>query len=406
MNSYVAYGSRFIRLRHIVPVLAAGCLMAAWSLACNVPVFRFALERWRADAYRVTVFHRGPLSPAQQELLAPLDAQDVTVSRNTHVRLVDLSQTVAPADQALLDSHPAAEFPWVVVRYPEYLRIEAPVWSGPLQAEPIATLLDSPIRKELVRRLTEGQTAVWLLLESGSPQQDDEAAAIIEAQLKKLAELLTLPELTDDPDDNLLTTIPLKVEFSLLRIPRGDAREEALVGMLIRSEPDLIERADPMVFPVFGRGRALLPLIGPGITARNILESASFLVGPCSCEIKDLNPGFDLLLSAAWEDLIYDGEIPPQALATETALVTTEPVLVPIPRGSSRADAEAAEVSMGSATGEHGVQAASDSRPVASAEVTPDHHSASGGGGSSSAVVWVLVGMMAVTMVVMGYVYP
>ncbi|HUQ72324.1 MAG TPA: hypothetical protein VM165_22550, partial [Planctomycetaceae bacterium] len=29
--------------------------------ACNVPVFRYALEHWRPDPYRLTVLHRGPL---------------------------------------------------------------------------------------------------------------------------------------------------------------------------------------------------------------------------------------------------------------------------------------------------------------------------------------------------------
>jgi hypothetical protein len=38
--------------------------------ACNVPVFRFALERWAASEYEVFVFLRGPLGPEAME--APL----------------------------------------------------------------------------------------------------------------------------------------------------------------------------------------------------------------------------------------------------------------------------------------------------------------------------------------------
>ncbi len=34
--------------------------------ACSVPVFRYALENWYADPYRVLVFHRGPLSAESQ----------------------------------------------------------------------------------------------------------------------------------------------------------------------------------------------------------------------------------------------------------------------------------------------------------------------------------------------------
>ena len=38
-------------------------LLAVPARACNVPVFRYALERWPADRYEVTVFHRGHHEP-------------------------------------------------------------------------------------------------------------------------------------------------------------------------------------------------------------------------------------------------------------------------------------------------------------------------------------------------------
>jgi hypothetical protein len=111
--------------------------------------------------------------------------------------------------------------------------------------------------------------------------------------------------------------------------------------MLIGSEPDLAERSDVMLFPVFGRGRALLPLIGAGITEKNIYDAAAFLVGPCSCEIKEQNPGFDLLLSADW-----DGLLAASGLAVAAAVPTiSEPAvaeLVPIPKGSANVSTAAA----------------------------------------------------------------
>jgi hypothetical protein len=56
-----------------------------------------------------------------------------------------------------------------------------------------------------------------------------------------------------------------------------------------------------MAFAVFGRGRALFPLIGAGITAENIRdEHARFLIGPCTCKVKEQNPGVDLLFAADW----------------------------------------------------------------------------------------------------------
>jgi hypothetical protein len=75
-----------------------------------------------------------------------------------------------------------------------------------------------------------------------------------------------------------------------------------LLTLLSKSEPDLDEYADePMVFPVFGRGRVLFTLIGEGITSDNIRETIAFLVGPCGCEIKMMNPGVDILMAANWD---------------------------------------------------------------------------------------------------------
>ena len=56
----------------------------------------------------------------------------------------------------------------------------------------------------------------------------------------------------------------------------------------------------PMIFAVFGRGRALPPFVGKGITRENLLECVYFLTGACSCTVKDQNPGMDLLFAENW----------------------------------------------------------------------------------------------------------
>jgi len=59
--------------------------------------------------------------------------------------------------------------------------------------------------------------------------------------------------------------------------------------------------AEPIVFPVFGRGRALFALVGEGINSDNLREAIAFITGPCGCEIKMMNPGVDLLMSVNWD---------------------------------------------------------------------------------------------------------
>ena len=43
------------------------------------------------------------------------------------------------------------------------------------------------------------------------------------------------------------------------------------------------------------------PCIGKGITPENLGDYVVFSMGPCSCEVKDQNPGMDLLSDYDWE---------------------------------------------------------------------------------------------------------
>ena len=303
--------------------------------ACNVPVFRFALERWQGDPYQVVVFHRGPLSLAQREEMRPLEDMRDQFQANVVTWSVDVDSITNAEDRELYEAlGDEPSLPCIAVQYPAPLRITVPVWSAPLSRESVARLTVSPARQEIVRRLAAGQTAVWLLVESGDAVKDKAAAEMLAEQLPLLEKKLKLPELSASPDDALLTAAPLKMEFSVLRLSRKDMSEEPLVQMLLRSEPDLAERNDAMVFPVFGRGRALLGLVGVEITADHLYDCATFLVGACSCEVKAQNPGFDLLLAAEWDALLFPDSQPESVMTRREPLPSSEPVMAPIPSGS------------------------------------------------------------------------
>src|SRR5262249_42605094 len=72
-------------------------------------------------------------------------------------------------------------------------------------------------------------------------------------------------------------------------------------------------------FPIFGRGRALCSLEGKALAAKDIEEAARFLCGACSCQVKELNPGVDLLIAADWDELIEaePGPVPLTRVAVE-----------------------------------------------------------------------------------------
>lgn len=318
-------------LRFTTIALVALLIAGGVASACNVPVFRYALERWRPDRYDVVLFHRGPLAADAQAALKPVyKAEEQELLSLT---LVDLDKPLEAENQQLWDRQPKAEAPWMVVMYPAQLRIDVPVWSGPFTAEVAQVLVDSPSRQELAKRLMAGQTAVWLLLESDDKQANDAAAELLQSQIKELEKSLELPELTASPDDEVRSSLPLTVKFSMLRIARDDPQEKLAVQMLLGSEPDLRERAEPMVFPVFGRGRVLFGLVGAGITAENVADSAGFLVGPCSCQLKELNPGFDFLNLADWDRIWGEDAAAATLVAREEEAAASLPgvnVLIPV----------------------------------------------------------------------------
>jgi hypothetical protein len=282
-------------------VLAGAALAGADSRACNVPVFRYALERWAPDPYDVVVFHRGPLAAEVRALVETLEKKGDGGLVNVAVTRVDVTGPV-PAELRGVWDEPGAALPWLVVRYPRALGIEQPVWSGRLDESGVAALTDSPARRELVRRLAGGDSAVWLLLECGDKARDDAAARLLDEQSRVLEKTLELPDpAPGDPVMNL--DRPLKVAFSTLRVALSSPAERVLVDLLIRTSKRPVP-AEPIVFAVLGRGRILPPIVGGDITADHLADAAGFITGACSCEAKLSNPGFDLLLAADWDKLI------------------------------------------------------------------------------------------------------
>jgi hypothetical protein len=262
---------------------------AAERPVCNIPVFRYALERWPAAPFEVLAVHRGPLTEDQSAALNALRASGA----NVDIDRIDLAEPVPPRVLKILE-RVKADPPCLLALYPA---TETEAWRGPWTAEAARSLADSPVRRDLSRRLLEGQSGVWVLLESGDKAADDAATALLSKELRGLDQSLKLP--AHHPDDPpLLSDVPVKVGFSMVRLSRRDPAEQALVSMLLRSESGL---NGPAVFPVFGRGRALWALSGAGINAANIAEAGMFLTGPCSCEAKELNPGVDLLFATDWE---------------------------------------------------------------------------------------------------------
>lgn len=302
------------------------------ALACNVPVFRYALERWEPDAYLAFVFHKGALTGDAAACAENLEARsrDEKAPVNLVVQRVDVGGTV---DEETLKAWKLAgspEKPWLLVRFPGRANLESPAWSVPLTRQNVEALVDSPVRRETARRILKGDSAVWLFLESGTKAKDDELFKMVQGECERLTKELKLPPQDEaPPEEGPKPKADLKVGFSCLRFSRNDPNEAFLVSVLNTLEAaGTVEEKDvgkaekkdapksPLAAPVFGQGRLLFLLTGETLRKDGIEDAGNFLTGACSCVVKEQNPGVDLLVCADWHNLmdnpvVVDKQFPP-----------------------------------------------------------------------------------------------
>jgi hypothetical protein len=326
----------FRRGKRLFSVLLFWCVLASSAvvLACQVPVFRYALERWTADQYRFVVLCDAELSSQQQSLVDRLAGGGKAGVR--------VHRVTAQSDEFLRDlwrQRTDAKSPLLVSLFPRTAAVETalPAFVSAFSEEWVRGVQDSAVRRELVRRLQAGDSAVWLFLESGEVEKDRAARERLEAALRMQQQRLKLPtasemEVTEQQLREL--RVPLRISFSVLPLKRTDPAESFLISCLLRSEDDLEQLREPMAFPVFGRGRVLYALVGEGIAEGTISAASDFLSGPCSCQVKEQNPGFDLLVSADWEkslgSVLVSDPLPEQSGAGRAGAA---PKLLAIPPG-------------------------------------------------------------------------
>lgn len=288
--------------------LLAILLTPMLASACSVPVFRYGLEHWLPDAFEALVFHRGTLTEEQSDAIAILKREkNDGRSLNLSVRTVDLDNPADAEWQEAWNALKGDSLPWMIVRPNPRTGINWLRISRALTPENARLLIDSPARREFASRIAAGQSTVWLLLKSGDSGKDTAAAKQLKERIKYLHTILKLPQLDAADVANGLISVPpedLRLEFSVLEISRDDPAEELFVKMLLGTESDLAELSEPIAFPIFGRGRALYALVGKGINNETIDQAAIYLTGSCSCEVKEQNPGVDLLMAAHWEEIV------------------------------------------------------------------------------------------------------
>ncbi len=294
----------------------------AWS--CDIPVHLWALERWAPDPYPVVVFHGGALSEGEQ---AALDGLKAGAERaNLVVREVDVTAPLDEPTRAVWEAQGTPRLPTMVVRHPLNVPAAVQIWSGPLDEASVDAVVDSPKRRETSAYLVEADAVVWVLLDG-----DEATAALLDSALAEVRK--NPPAAVPTPGAPTSERVFPLPRFPVVRMSRSDPAERVFAQMLLGVEPDLKGYSEPMAFPVFGRGRALYALVGAGINAKTVRNACAFLVNGCSCQVKEQNPGMDLLLAVDWKGRV--GEV-------LTGEVSELPSLPGVPQQESLATAHVA----------------------------------------------------------------
>lgn len=267
---------------------------------CSVPIFRYALERWTTERYNAKILFKGEKPPI------------ITESLQNKIDLANILLFFENLDgekisEEFKKKYAEKETPQILLNYPSFYGIKEPFWTTVLKKDALNKILTSPKRKDIFNLLTGGKTAVWLFIVSGNLDKDKKALELLKTTLKKVEEEMQLPEILPEDAKYNEANIPLEIKFSILKLSRADQNERIFLNMLLSVEKDLVDyKTEPIIFPIFGRGRALLPIVGKGLTEDLIMEICYYLTGACSCEIKAQNPGIDLLLTGDWDEALYD----------------------------------------------------------------------------------------------------
>jgi len=367
--------------RTAMVALAVPVLLATHAMACNTPVCQYALENWEASPYLIIVCRKGALTPGEAKNVEALKSdEDEELRPNVEVYAVDLAKEddriLKQIEQALgkplaevIDADAASETPQAFVMWPfMYGQRNVPIlWSGALDKLDFKTLTDSPIRRETAKRLLQGNAIVWLLAESGNVEADKKAEACLKENLKRLEGLIELPPPDLDPMlalDEQAPTEAVRPKFTMIKFKPG-APEESAFEKMLRIKDLWEEEKVPLAFPIYGRGRVLTALAGEEIEPDWIDEVSVFLTGPCSCQVKAGNPGYDLLMTVDWYGGLENRDDIEKALPP---LISPTGMMAAVKAAAKKADDDAANK-----TEEKVAQAkpASPAQPVGLASNTP-----------------------------------
>lgn len=227
------------------------------SLACTTKVSEWVLLNTLPNEYTLVYFHKAPVTEKARQQIAEIN-KDISGANINFKNVVkeDVNQ------------------PYYALYY------ESRLFSRYDDPEKLRSLISSPLRDKIAGELKAGKLCVMLYLKSDIKEKDDKGIRVLK---------------------NAIAASPFREIITLVELSRSDIAENHFVSMLLNVEDDLKGIKEPMLFGIFGRFKALEPLLAGGITEENINLMIDFLTADCSCLIKDNLPGTDILYINNWD---------------------------------------------------------------------------------------------------------
>jgi hypothetical protein len=233
-------------------------LAAILSLACSTRVSEWVLLNALPSQYTLVCYHYGPLTDE-------LKKQNKEIAENIRSANIQFKTTTLPD-----------------VRKTYYeLHYNNRLFSRYENPSLLKNLTTSPLREKVATELMAGKLCVMVYLKTDNKEKDEKG-------------LLTLKK--------TIESSPFGKIISVIELSRNCKDEAHFASLLLNVEDDLNTIQEPMLFGVFGRFKALEPLLGRGISEENINLMIDYLTAECSCLIKDDLPGTDILFDYKWEN--------------------------------------------------------------------------------------------------------
>ena len=241
--------------RFYFKIIILGALL---SMACTTKVSEWVLLNSVPDKYLLVYFHKNEIPETVKKQHSEIENQ----FKSANILLKTMQRD-------------EPKKPYYALYFNNRLIFEN------IDENQIEKLTFSPLRKTVANELMKGKLCVMLFLKSGIPEKDKICQKVVK---------------------NSVAASPFAEVITVVELDRSNLEESQLVSLLLNVEDDLRYIYEPMLFGIFGKFRALEPLLAKGISQENINLMIDFFTADCSCLIKDDLPGSNILYNGVWEN--------------------------------------------------------------------------------------------------------